>query len=99
MSLLGIKVISVTQQLGDINDPSTFMLELITAGMGQLQVLDTRQKSVVGVAEKAKKEEFLGGYPPFGYIIEDKNYVIYEPEAKTIRSLYAAGKSYERILS
>ncbi|MFR8530643.1 MAG: recombinase family protein [Anaeromassilibacillus sp.] len=43
MSLLGIQVVSATQHLGDITDPSDFLTELISVGLGEHQVLDTRK--------------------------------------------------------
>lgn len=102
MMLLNIKVISVTQKLGDITNSSDFLLELITVGMGQHEVLQTRQKSIDGVAVKAKQGVFLGGTPPLGYDIQNGEYVINEREAaavRTIFSMYAAGKSYDQILT
>lgn len=102
MMLLNIKVISVTQKLGDITNSSDFLLELITVGMGQHEVLQTRQKSIDGVAVKAKQGVFLGGTPPLGYDIQNGEYVINEREAaavRTIFTMYAAGKSYDQILT
>lgn len=102
MGRLNISVISATQSLGDFDDPNSFLVELITAGLGQHQVLDTRKKSRAGVAEKAKQGVFLGGYAPIGYDIINQMYVINNAEAQIVRtifSLYADGKSYEAILS
>lgn len=101
MMRLGIQVISATQHLGDITNPSDFLNELISVGLGQHAVLDTRKKSIDGVAEKAKKGIFLGGYAPLGYDIIGGSYVINEKEAETVRtifSMYAAGASYNAIL-
>lgn len=101
MDLLGIEVISATEKLGDITDPGNFLTELITVGIGQHQVLTTRQKSIAGVAIKAKQGAFLGGYPPLGYDIVNGEYVINEQEARIVRTIfeaYASGKSYNAIL-
>jgi len=101
MYMLGIEVVSATEQLGDITDPNNFLTELITVGIGQHQVLTTRQKSIAGVAVKAKQGAFLGGYPPLGYDIINGQYVINEQEARIIRTIfeaYASGKSYNSIL-
>jgi len=101
MYMLGIEVVSATEQLGDITDPNNFLTELITIGIGQHQVLTTRQKSIAGVAVKAKQGAFLGGYPPLGYDIINGQYVINEQEARTVRMIfeaYASGKSYNAIL-
>lgn len=101
MARLDIKVISATQSLGDITNPNDFLLELISVGLGQHAVLDTRKKSMAGVAEKAKEGVFLGGYPPLGYDIVNGHYVINDREAQAVRrifSMYAEGKGYSHIL-
>lgn len=101
MAKLNIKVISCTQDLGDIYDPNNFLTELISVGLGQHAVLDTRKKSIAGVATKAKEGVFLGGTPPLGYDIVDGKYIINESEASIVRQiyeLYAGGSSYDKIL-
>lgn len=101
MLRLGIQVISATQHLGDIMNPSDFLTELISVGLGQHAVLDTRKKSIAGVAERAKQGAFLGGVAPLGYDIVKGQYVINEPEAESVRTIfrmYGDGNSYNRIL-
>ena len=101
MSKLNIKVIAVEDKLGDILNPNDFLVELINVGIGQHAVLTTRQKSMDGVAVKAKDGVFLGGYAPLGYDVVNQEYVINESEAATIRiifNMYAAGESYRAIL-
>lgn len=101
MLSLGIKVISSTQNLGDALDPDSYLVELINAGIGQHMVLQSRQKSLAGVANKAKQGVFLGGYPPLGYQVENGNYVIDEAEARHVRTIfnmYSKGLSYDDIL-
>lgn len=101
MMAAGVQVISTTQQLGDITDPSSFLTELVTAGLGQHMVLDTRKKSMAGMMERAKKGLCCGGRVPLGYNIEDGQYIINESEARIVRMIfqaYAAGESYSQIL-
>lgn len=101
MNQLEVRVISVTQQLGDVTNPDNFLTELLTAGLGQHMVLQTRQKSIAGVAEKAKQGVFLGGIAPLGYDIENGKYIINEAEAKivkTIFTMYGNGSSYSKII-
>lgn len=98
---VGVKVLSVTENLGDILDPNAFFMELINVGMGQHQVLQSRQKSIAGKRTKAKEGVFLGGVPPLGYDIVDRKYVINEREATVVRrifDLYADGHSYDYIM-
>lgn len=101
MMRLGVAVISATQELGDITNPNDFIVELISVGLGQHAVLDTRKKSIAGVAEKAKQGIFLGGFPPLGYDVESGRYRINEAEACMVRKIfemYAAGAGYGAII-
>lgn len=103
MTLLGIEVISATgQKLGDLTNSQDFLMELLTVGMGQVEVLNTRQKSIDGVAVKAKEGVFLGGTPPLGYDITNGQYIINPEEAKAVEiifDMYADGYSYKDILN
>ncbi len=102
MMYLGITVISATgQRLGDLTNGQDFLLELLTVGMGQAEVLGTRQKSLDGVAVKAQTGAFLGGTPPLGYDIKNGQYVIDPQEAAIVQQIfawYAAGKGYGYML-
>lgn len=101
MIMLGVEVVSINNQLGDWTNPTEFFQELIQVGVGQFEVLQTRQRSMAGTAAKAKEGVFLGGIPPLGYDIVDRRYVINEQEAEWVRvifDMYAHGKSYNEIL-
>ena len=101
MMRLGIQVISVSGQLGDLMNPNDFLTELINVGMGHHMVLDTRKKSIDGKTTRAHEGVFLGGYAPYGYDIINRRYVINEREARHVRQifrLYADGKSYGEIM-
>lgn len=94
-------VLSATKKLGDISNPNDFLTELLTVGIGQHGVLQTRQKSIAGTSVRAEQGKFCGGYAPLGYDIKDGNYIINMNEAEAVRlifSLYAAGKSYSYII-
>lgn len=102
MMLANIQVISATQKLGDLTNGNDFLLELLTVGMGQREVLETRAKSRAGVAVRAKEGVFLGGIPPLGYDIVNGRYVVNEEEARAVRTIfrmYGAGESYKAILA
>jgi site-specific DNA recombinase len=47
MQSYGVQVISTTDKLGQFDDPSAFLSELLTAGLGQHMILQTRQKSIL----------------------------------------------------
>ena len=101
MQTNSIAVLSVTEKLGDISDPNDFLVELISVGLGQHMVLQTRQKSRIGVAQKAKDAIFLGGVAPLGYDILEQQYIINEHEATAVRLIfnsYADGASYDSII-
>lgn len=101
MLLLGVQVISATQELGDPTSGNDFLVELLNVGLGHREVLETRQKSIAGVAVKAQQGKFLGGTAPLGYDIVNGAYVVNPGEARTVRTifeLYGAGKSYNEIL-
>lgn len=101
MRALKIEVLSVTEKLGDVSDPMGFLTELLGVGMGQIEVLRSRQKSIAGKIQKAKDGVFLGGFPPLGYDIVNRKYVINEKEADVVRFIfqsYGEGHSYDYIL-
>lgn len=102
MQELGVQVLSATEQLGDMDDPGDFLRELITAGIGQHMVLQTRQKSIAGKRVRAEKGLFCGGYAPLGYRIERGQYILVPDEARTVRAifhLYREGYSYREIIA
>lgn len=101
MLMLGVRVISATQSLGDLSDGNDFLMELLSVGLGHREVLETRRKSMDGVAVKAKQGAFLGGVPPLGYDVRGGAYVVNPEEAETVRTIfrqYADGASYNQIL-
>ncbi|MBQ8823843.1 MAG: recombinase family protein [Ruminococcus sp.] len=102
MAILGVQVISVEDKIGDILNPSDYLTELITVGLGQHHVLTSRQKSMDSIALKAKTGQFLGGTPNLGYDIVNKQYVINKAEAKIVKkifNMYADGASYVDIMN
>lgn len=102
MRARGVSVESCMDRLGDLDNPSDFLAELITVGIGQTHVLTSRIKSMDKIDYLAQQGKFLGGYAPFGYKIENGEYIIKDDEAPVIRMIfeeYANGRSYDYILS
>ncbi|MFV0413732.1 MAG: recombinase family protein [Oscillospiraceae bacterium] len=102
MKRVGVEVLTVMDRLGDLDNPSNFLTELLTVGIGQHHVLSSRIKSMDKIDMMAKEGKFNGGYAPYGYIVENRQYLINEEEAEHVRlifSMYAAGKSYVDILN
>lgn len=101
MSDLGITVLSATNTLGDMDDPNAFLQELLTVGLGQHMILQTRQKSIAGKRVRAQSGLFCGGVAPLGYSIVSGRYVVDEAEAVAVRlifSMYNNGSTYGEII-
>ena len=102
MQEYGIAVHSVTNTLGNPDDPDSYLMELLTVGIGQHQVLQSRQKSIAGKRISAERGLFCGGIAPFGYSIDNQHYIINRMEAPYVQrifEMYAAGASYGDIIS
>lgn len=96
-----ITLISATQDLKPPYDPEGFLAEGVTAIMNHHFVLQTRQKTIAGQTNKAKKGLFLGGVAPLGYDIVEQEYVINPVEAQAVKlifNMYAQGHSYGQIM-
>ncbi len=101
MTDAGVKILSPTQQVGSFYNPSDFLMGGINALIGEHFVLVTREKSMAGLKETAKKGKFNGGMPPYGYDIKNGKYVINQFESnivKKIFEMYAAGEYYSKIV-
>jgi site-specific DNA recombinase len=73
-------------------------------GIGQHQVLQSRQKSIGAKRVRAERGLFCGGVPPLGYDVDQKTgqYIINEHEAAGVRKafeMYANGRSYTEIIA
>ena len=88
MHAFGVEVMSVHDNIGNILDPSNFLTELITVGIGQHQVLQSRQKSIDGSYTKAKQGLFMGGNAPLGYDIVERQYKINKSESKAVELIF-----------
>lgn len=102
MRRLGIRVHSVMERLGDLDNPSDFLTELITVGMGQTHVLTSRRKSMDKMDMLAREGAFLGGVAPLGLDVKDGQWSIIPKEAAAVVKafqMYADGYSYKDILS
>lgn len=101
MMALNIPVYSVMDRIGNLDNPTDFLTEILTVSMGQTHVLTSRAKSMDKIDYLAKQGKFCGGYAPFGYQIEDGQYIIIPSEAEIISqifTLYASGHSYSDII-
>lgn len=80
-----IKVISVTEQIED--DKFSIILEAMLEAMAEYYSLNLSDEVKKGMFEKARRGEHIGK-APYGYILENKNLIIDEYEAKVIKAIF-----------
>lgn len=82
-----VRVISATQPISDT--PEGILLESLLEGLDEYYSAELARKLARGRRESVEeKGQFIGGTTPYGYKIENKKYVIYEPEAENVRLIY-----------
>lgn len=96
---VGARYVAVDQPIDD--SPEGVILEAMLEGMAEYYSKNLAREVMKGMRENAYKAQFNGGWVPLGYdITPDKQYVINEHEADTIRLIFTmklAGKSYGAI--
>lgn len=95
----GVKVISVTEYLGEGTE--SVLLESLLEAMAETYSRQLSENVQRGMRESAMKGLSTGGNIPLGYKIVDKKYVIDEAEAEIIRYIfnnYADGKPKKQII-
>lgn len=105
---MGVEIRSATQPNlgGDLQDPSIFLSEAVTAAFNQMHVLVTRQKTIEKLNYMARHAIHTGGKPALGYqVVSDedgkKRLAIEESEAAIVRRIfqeYDSGMSYHEII-
>lgn len=96
---LGIRYEYAAQPI-DALSPEGQMMETVMVGMAAYYSRNLAKETKKGLNENAYKALFNGGFPPLGYKIVDKKYIIDEQEAAAVRlifELYLAGKGYASI--
>lgn len=100
LKLNGVNVVSVLENLDD--SPESIILESVLEGMAEYYSANLAREVMKGLKENAYKCKHTGGRPPLGYdVTEDKDYVINEREAESIKiifSMYADGYGYGSII-
>ena len=95
----GARYISVDQPIDD--SPEGAILESLLEGMAEYYSKNLAREVMKGMEENAYKAQFNGGWVPLGCnITKEKQYVINNYEAETIRMIFSmklAGKSYGAI--
>lgn len=94
----GIEIVYVKQILPD--GPEGILMEGILESFAEYYSENLATEVMKGLKLNATKARFNGGYPPLGYDIENKKYVVNEKEARVVKeifSLYLNGYGYKRI--
>jgi site-specific DNA recombinase len=98
-SELGIEVISVTQPLGDANDPATFLAESVHEIFDEYYSVSLSFWTTMGLKEKAR-QGFLTGGLAWGYLKGEEGIAIPDPERAPLVlamfEIYATGRYSHR---
>ncbi len=86
---LNISIISVQEPMPTGGDAGTgTLLRTLLSGVAQFGRDTFRRNSLAGKERAAREGKWMGGRPPYGYRIEQKRLVIYEPEAELVREIF-----------
>ena len=95
-----VRLISVLENLDD--SPESIILESVLEGMAEYYSANLSREVMKGMKETAYQCKHTGGIPPLGFDVDqNKNYVINEYEAQSIRlifEMYSTGYTYGQIL-
>lgn len=96
----GVRVLSAMEHIPD--GPEGIILESVLEGLAEYYIYDLVEKTTRGQRGLALQAKHVGGHPLLGYTVDkDKNYVVDEYNAKTVRmifKMYASGSSYSQII-
>lgn len=98
LSIVGVELISVTEQFGDT--PEAKVMEGISEVFNEFYSANLSRETKKGLDINASKGLHNGGSAPLGYDVVDKKLAINEEEAVIVReifSLYANGYTYNQI--
>lgn len=96
----GVRVLSVTEGVGDSSE--SVLLEAILEAMAEEYSRQLAQNVRRGMRQNAEKGLSLGGLPPLGYHVVNKQYEINEDEARIVRFIheqYADGAGQKQIVA
>ena len=97
--LLGLTYEYAAQPIN--STPEGQFMEAVMVGQAAFYSRNLSKEMKAKLKPYAAQSQFLGGTPPYGYKIVDKQYVINEDEAPAIRLIFReflAGRSYVQIL-
>ncbi|WP_413778074.1 recombinase family protein [Caproicibacterium sp. XB1] len=96
----GVRVLSAMEHIPE--GPEGIILESVLEGLAEYYIYDLVEKTTRGQRGLALQAKHVGGHPLLGYTVDkDKNYVVDEYNAETVRMIfrmYASGNSYSQII-
>ena len=96
---LGVRYEYAAQSID--STPEGQFMEAVMIGQAAYYSRNLSKETKVKAIPFAKKSQFMGGKPPYGYAVDNKRYRIDETEAPAIRQIFQdclEGKSYAQIL-
>lgn len=94
-----VRVLSAMENIGESDE--SIILEAVLEASAEYYSRDLSKKVTRGMRETAMKGGFLGGVPPLGYKVVDKEIIFDEPKATYVKyafEQYAQGVSKKEIL-
>ncbi len=82
----GVELVSAMENIPDTPEGKLFLA--VIEGFNEYFSEDLKQKVNRGLRESWLKGNATGGHPPYGYIIQDKKYVLDEAEAEIVREIF-----------
>lgn len=88
LNKLGVTLIAVAQEFG--SGPEAKIMRALMWSMSEYYIDNLASETRKGLKESAMKALHNGGYPPFGYDVEDRQYVVNELEAMYVKKIFSA---------
>jgi len=85
----GVSFVSVTQQFNTTTSMGRLTLNVLLS-FAQFEREVTAERIRDKIAASKKKGMWMGGQPPLGFDVKDKNLVINRPEAEQVRQIFEA---------
>lgn len=87
----GIQLIATAQDFGNTNEAK--IMRALMWSLSEYYIDNLAQETKKGLREVALKGLHAGGFPPFGYDVVDKHYVVNEFEAGYVRKMFDAAQA------
>ena len=87
----GVELIAVAENFG--TGKEAIIMKALMRSLSEYYLEDLAQETRKGLREVALKGLHAGGYPPFGYDVADKHYVVNDLEAGYVRKIFDAAQA------